>query len=83
MAPAQQQARASTQVKEDLSAGQGAEEETWDEERIQQALKVSKEMHIQVRYMCLACCLCYWVAANFSLPRSLTCEAQSFDSLNL
>lgn len=26
------------------------DEDPWDEERIEQALKVSKEMHIQVRY---------------------------------
>jgi hypothetical protein len=30
--------------------GPEAEEDTWDEERIEQALKLSKEMHIQVGY---------------------------------
>ena len=31
-------------------AGSDTEEDNWDEERIEQALKVSKEMHIQVGY---------------------------------
>jgi hypothetical protein len=32
------------------TAGPDVEEDTWDEERIEEALKVSKEMHIQVGY---------------------------------
>ena len=51
---AQEQAQPSTMVAEqgkgNQPAGPGAEDDVWDEERIEEALKVSKEMHIQVGY---------------------------------
>ena len=54
MGTAQEQAQPSAmdaargKGKGDQPAGPGAEDDVWDEERIEQALKVSKEMHIQV-----------------------------------
>jgi hypothetical protein len=36
--------------KGEQSSAQNAEADIWDEERMEQALKISKEMHIQVGY---------------------------------
>lgn len=52
-APQEQSEQSATEAnpgKSEQTAGSDAEEDIWDEERIEQALKVSKEMHIQVGY---------------------------------
>jgi hypothetical protein len=52
MVSAQEQAQAAAKDakrKGEQPPGSGTDEEPWDEERIEQALKISKEMHIQVR----------------------------------
>lgn len=49
--PQEQSEQSATEAnpgKSEQTAGSDAEEDIWDEERIEQALKVSKEMHIQV-----------------------------------
>jgi hypothetical protein len=46
----QQSAADASPGKTEQPPGPDAEEDAWDEVRIEQALKVSKEMHIQVGY---------------------------------